>query len=144
MTLALTVDPSDPRPIYVQIMDEMRRALVRGALDRGDPISSVRELARELRVNPNTVQQAYRELEREGLIETRRGRGSFVAPGARIPTDARDRVVRQVAEAALRDASRAGITAQELVNGIQDAVDERSSGAPDGVRRATFKSGRGS
>lgn len=131
MTLVLTVDPSDPRPIYVQIMDEVRRAVVRGALGRGDAVPSVRELARELRVNPNTVQQAYRELDREGLIITHRGRGSFVAPGARVGDEARSRVVRQVARAALRDAARAGITADELVEAVRDAAGDR-----DNLRRA--------
>lgn len=122
MTFVLSVDPSDPRPIYIQIVDEVRRAVVRGALGPGDPLPSVRELARRLRVNPNTVQQAYRELEQEGLVETRRGRGSFVSPGTRAGGEARDRVIQELAAGALREAARAGVTPEELLEAIRAAA----------------------
>jgi GntR family transcriptional regulator len=72
MALLITIDAADPRPIYVQITDEVRRSIVVGTLKADDPLPSVRQLAGQLRVNPNTVQQAYRELERVGLIYVRR------------------------------------------------------------------------
>jgi DNA-binding transcriptional regulator YhcF (GntR family) len=69
----------DPNiPIYVQIMNTIKQNLVTGNLKPGDKLTSVRELAEKLSVNPNTVQRAYQELEREGVSETRRGMGSFV------------------------------------------------------------------
>jgi GntR family transcriptional regulator len=69
----------DPNtPIYVQIMNTIKQDLVSGNLKPGDKLASVRELAERLSVNPNTVQRAYQELEREGVSETRRGMGSFV------------------------------------------------------------------
>jgi len=77
--LLIAIDETDPRPIYQQIVDEVRRALVLGSLGEEDPLPSVRQLAADLRVNPNTVQQAYRELEREGLVYVRRGLGTYVA-----------------------------------------------------------------
>ncbi len=78
-TLIISIDPGQRRPIYIQIMDEVRRGRVLGTLRPGDALPSVRQLAAELGVNPNTVQQAYRELEREGLVEVRRGQGTFIA-----------------------------------------------------------------
>lgn len=69
----------DPeRPIYQQIIDEFKRAVARGDLKPGDRIPSQRELATQARVNPNTVQRAYREMEWMGLVETLRGQGTFV------------------------------------------------------------------
>lgn len=72
------VDFDSPRPIYLQIIDEVKRAVARGALRPGDRLPSQRELAQSLRVNPNTVQRAFREMEVMGLVETVRGEGTFV------------------------------------------------------------------
>ena len=114
-TMLVTLDPRDERPLYLQIMDQVRRALVVGTLRAGDPLPSVRELAGQLVVNPRTVSQAYRELEREGVIYVRRGQGTFVAPT--IHPDRRERraLVRAVAERALVDARRNGLGVEELV-----------------------------
>jgi GntR family transcriptional regulator len=81
----LNLDPNDGRPLYLQIMDEVRRAIVVGTLRAEDPLPSVRELAAELVVNARTVSQAYQELEREGIVYVRRRQGTFVSP-ASIPT----------------------------------------------------------
>jgi GntR family transcriptional regulator len=118
--LLITLDLSDERPIYQQIVDEVRRALVLGMLAPEDPLPSVRALAAELRVNPNTVQQAYRELERAGIIYSRRGQGTFVAPGA--GEDEREALMRDVAERALKDARRYGIEPGELADAILRAA----------------------
>jgi len=114
MPIVFTIDPADARPIYVQIMDEVRRGLAVGTLAPDEPLPSVRQLAADLRVNPNTVQQAWRELEREGLIYVRRGQGTFVAETVR-PEHERRTVSRHVAERALRDAFRHGLTRDELI-----------------------------
>lgn len=117
----VSIDPADARPIYVQIMDEVRRAVTVGSLGPDDPLPSVRQLAGDLRVNPNTVQQAYRELEREGLVYVRRGQGTFIAPD--IPTDReRASLARDVAERALRDAWRHGIDEEDLIAAIREAA----------------------
>ena len=75
----VSIAPHDPRPIYLQIVDEVRRALVLDTLAPDDPLPSVRQLAVDLRVNPNTVSQAYRELERQGVVHVRRGQGTFAS-----------------------------------------------------------------
>lgn len=116
--MLVAIDSSDPRPIYAQIVDEVRRALVLGTLAPDDPLPSVRQLAVELRVNPNTVSQAYRELEREGLVHVRRGQGTYVSE---INLNGKERraLAHDVATRALRDAYRNGLGLDELIDAIR-------------------------
>ena len=116
--MILKVSQNDDRPIYVQIMDEIRRAIVLGTLRADEPLPSVRQLSSDLRVNPNTVQQAYRELEREGVVYVMRGQGTYVAEALSTQPD-RDRLARSVAERALREAYRAGLSMAELIAAIE-------------------------
>ncbi len=116
--MLIAVDPNDTRPLYVQIVDEVRRALVLGTLAVDDPLPSVRQLAGDLRINPNTVSQAYRELERDGVVEVRRGQGTFIA-NASVNGAQRRSLARDVAARALRDAHRNGLSADDLVQAIR-------------------------
>jgi GntR family transcriptional regulator len=117
--MLVNLDPYDGRPLYLQIMDEVRRAVVVGTLQAEDPLPSVRELAAELVVNPRTVSQAYQELEREGVIYVRRGQGTFVSPTVRRGAGERRSLALAVAKRALLEARRNGIGAEELVTMIQ-------------------------
>jgi GntR family transcriptional regulator len=117
--LPVILDPRDARPLYLQIMDEVRRALVAGTLRPEDPVPSVRELASHLVVNPRTVSQAYQELEREGVLYVRRGQGTFVTPGAHADRRA---LARDVAKRALLDARRSGVGAEELLTTIREVA----------------------
>jgi GntR family transcriptional regulator len=121
--LILAIDDADPRPIYQQIVDEVRRGMVLGTLAAHDPLPSVRQLAAELSVNPNTVQQAYRELEHLGLAYVRRGQGTYVA-ALRGNGAARERssVAASVAQRALREAHRHGLGAEDLIEAIRRAA----------------------
>ncbi|MDQ3557253.1 MAG: GntR family transcriptional regulator [Gemmatimonadota bacterium] len=116
--MLIAIDADDPRPIYVQIMDEVRRARVLGTIRPEEPLPSVRQLAAELRVNPNTVSQAYRELERDGLVYVRRGQGTFLTDSSPNGTERRA-LAHDVAARALSDAHRHGLGASELVDAIQ-------------------------
>jgi GntR family transcriptional regulator len=116
--MLIAIDPNDSRPIYVQIVDEVRRALVLGTLAVDDPLPSVRQLAGDLRINPNTVSQAYRELEREGVVEVRRGQGTFIVK-ASVNGAQRRSLARDVAARALRDAHRNGLSADDLIQAIR-------------------------
>lgn len=78
--MPIPLDPS--RPIYLQIMEEIIKRAVRGNYVPGEQLPSVRDMAREMEVNPNTVSRVYMELEREGFIVTRRGQGSFLTDDA--------------------------------------------------------------
>ena len=82
MTIALQLDPARPEPLYQQIVEQVRRLVALGALRPGDRLPTVRELAVQARVNRNTAGRAVQELEREGLVRTRVGQGTFVADGA--------------------------------------------------------------
>ena len=75
----ITINYRDPRPIYEQIQTELRRLMLSGVLPPGSRLPSVRELAGQLAINPNTIQRAYGELETEGYVYSVSGRGSFVA-----------------------------------------------------------------
>jgi GntR family transcriptional regulator len=119
--MLISVDPKDPRPIYIQIIDEVRRAVVVGTLNADDPLPSVRQLAGELRVNPNTVSQAYRELERNGVVEVRRGQGTYVVQ-ASVSGSQRRALSRDVADRALRDAHRNGLDVEELILALRSAT----------------------
>jgi GntR family transcriptional regulator len=122
--MLVNLDPQDGRPLYLQIMDEVRRAIVVGTLRAEDPLPSVRELAAELVVNPRTVSQAYQELEREGVIYVRRGQGTFVSPTVRRSAAERRRLAREVAKRALLEARRNGLGVEELVTMIQKLAAE--------------------
>ncbi len=121
--MLITIDSADTRPIYVQIMDEVRRALVVGTLAADDPLPSVRQLAVQLRVNPNTVAQAYRELERDGVVHVKRGQGTYVSDFS-VDGKQRRAMAREVASRALRDAHRSGVNADDLVKAIQAAANK--------------------
>ncbi|MDQ2668986.1 MAG: GntR family transcriptional regulator [Gemmatimonadota bacterium] len=118
--MIFTIDSADSRPIYIQIMDEVRRAIVVGSVSSDDPLPSVRQLAATLRVNPNTVSQAYRELERDGVVEVRRGQGTYITNGRATAADRRA-LARDVAARAVRDAHRNGLDVAELIQAIRSA-----------------------
>jgi GntR family transcriptional regulator len=137
--LVVNLDPSDARPLYLQIMDEVRRALVSRALRPGDPVPSVRELASQLVVNPRTVLQAYQELERTGILYVKRGQGTFIAAAARVDRHA---VAHEVAQRAVLDAQRHGLAVSELVGAIRKvaAAEEEQPLLPaSGPRAGTRK-----
>lgn len=116
--MLLKINPSDHRPIYLQIVDEVRRALAVGSLKPDDPLPSVRQAAASLRVNPNTVQQAYRELERAGLVHVLRGKGTFVTDRGST-TDDRQEVARGLAQRMLKEAKRHGLSPEELIEALK-------------------------
>jgi GntR family transcriptional regulator len=119
--LELVIDTRAPKPLYVQIMDEVRRLIAIGDLKPDDLLPSVRHLAADLRLNHNTIVQAYRELEREQMVYTRRGQGTFVAETT-APEAERDRLLAEVVDRALTDAHRHGIAPEALVDALRKAA----------------------
>lgn len=110
----------DPRPVYRQIADEVHRAVSVGVLKPGESLPATRTLAAQLKLNPNTVQHAYRTLAQEGVIEMRRGLGAFVAARPRESRRSTEVIARQIAERALREAFRHGLLASDLVSALKD------------------------
>ncbi len=118
--MLIAVDPHSPTPLYAQIVDEIQRAVALGRIAPDELLPSVRQLAVDLRINPSTVVQAYRELERLGVVEMRKGLGTY-ALRKKVTARERRAIVREVAERALRDGFRYGVTAAELLEGIREA-----------------------
>jgi GntR family transcriptional regulator len=104
MPAIFTVDPRSGVPIYLQLTEQVKRMVALGSLAPGEQLPTVKALALQLTVNPNTVARAYRDLERERVIETSPGRGSFVRSDGTV-ADAKQ-AVSEVALAALSDAVR--------------------------------------
>ena len=133
---AFDVDPSSSTPVFEQITNALRYAIASGVYLQGEQLPSVRELAIDLLVNPNTVAKAYRELEREGLTRSRRGLGVFVSKAAakRCMAFRRDNVVERV-RAALDEAVRSGLGPYEIEAIVREQLDNtlRRLAAPQGA-----------
>lgn len=86
----IILDYQDRRPLYEQIVEKFRTLILKGALPPGSRLSSVRQLALELSINPNTIQRAYMELEQEGLIYPVKGKGNFVADAQELRVKVRE------------------------------------------------------
>jgi GntR family transcriptional regulator len=112
----IQIDARDSTPIYAQIERALRAAIAAGRLKIGEQLPTVREMAVDLRVNANTVARVYADLERQGVLETRRGVGSFVSatPARARPPDEHQRRLRAFVTRVLADASAAGFTAHEV------------------------------
>jgi GntR family transcriptional regulator len=118
----VTIDSRDRTPIYAQLDRALRAAIATGRLASGDQLPTVRQLAVDLKVNANTVARVYAELERAGVIETRRGVGSFItatAERARSPRE-RDRRLRALVTRVLADADAAGFSLDELMDALEE------------------------
>ena len=113
------LDYRDARPIYTQICDGFREQIAAGIMEQGDKLPSVRELATQLTINPNTIQRAYRELELQGWIATVPGKGCFVCG---VPLDAQleNQPLLQQFDALTEQLMNAGITRQELIRRISE------------------------
>ena len=107
-------------PVYRQLIDQVRGGIASGALAAGDQLPTVRQLAVDLEINPNTVVRAYRELELGGLLETHQGTGTFISTQKMKRPDAeRDRQMAQIATDAVARAGAAGFTVDELIEELR-------------------------
>jgi len=117
----VTLDAHDSTPIYAQLERGVRAAIATGRLRPGDQLPTVRQMAVELQVNANTVARVYAELERSGVIETKRGVGSFISasPAQAHPPREHERRVRTFVTRVLADAAVLGLTADEVIAGLR-------------------------
>src|SRR3954469_111496 len=113
----VAIDTRDKTPIYAQLERGLRAAIASGRLNIGDQLPTVRQLAVELQINANTVARVYTDLERSGVLETRRGVGSFVRanPTEARPPDEHHRRLRAFVTSVLANAAAAGFSPEELV-----------------------------
>ncbi|RPJ87134.1 MAG: GntR family transcriptional regulator [Acidobacteria bacterium] len=118
--LEFRIDPKSGVPFYRQIIEQVKFAMARGDLEPGTQLPTVRQLAVDLSINPNTVIRAYRQMEIEGLLETHQGSGTFV--GDRKPDiDAieRQRMLDQIITEMLARASSYGLSFEDVLTGLQ-------------------------
>lgn len=121
MPTILTISQADRRPMYLQIMERIKQRVAVGDWKPGHEIPSIRALAADLRISVITVKRAYLELEREGVITTRQGRGSFVADDARLSTDLQQRELDQHLDAAAALGRQLGLDPGELERRLRAA-----------------------
>lgn len=131
----IDIDPAAATPIWRQIEDGMRRLVAAGALPAGTAVPSVRELARELRVNPATVSKAYQLLVADGALEVRRGEGTFVAErSAGTMAEERKRLLAEGARRYVEAARSMGITESDAIAAISAAWREITDAADGGKK----------
>lgn len=114
----IILDYKDRRPIYEQVAEKLEELMLLEILGENEPLPSVRSLAMELSINPNTIQRAYAELERQGYIYTVKGKGSFVAENSVMKEKRKKDLLIQVSEV-IDEAIRLGISGEEIKNMVE-------------------------
>ena len=127
----ITVDMRDRKPIYEQLIENIRTQAVQGYLKPDEHLPSVRQLAAELAINPNTIQKAYAELERQGVIYSLPGRGNFISPN--IGAVAKQELQRQMQQLTIqlqqaKNAGAAKTEVQALLDAVFDTMTDRKDG----------------
>lgn len=117
------LDYRDARPIYVQLVDGFREQIMAGVLQEGDKLPSVRELAGQLAINPNTIQRAYRELELSGWVASVAGKGSFVCA---VPETGETKALLQGLEKTVKALQARGMSVQEIIRYLEKGGQENA------------------
>ncbi|HLM56209.1 MAG TPA: GntR family transcriptional regulator [Pyrinomonadaceae bacterium] len=121
----IAIDPSSGVPIYMQIVSQIKTGIAMGRLLPEDPLPSVRQLAVELSVNPNTVARAYLDLEYDGIIYKRQGAGTFVSgQGVEMSKNERRKVLSELIEKALVEGVNLGLDERELRETFERVLDK--------------------
>lgn len=132
--MQIRVIPGSGAAIYRQIADQVRRAVAAGELSVGDPLPSVRALAKELVVNPNTVAKAYAELVGDGVLETQPGRGAFVAERRNVYSQTeRLRRLDEALETAINESIRLDFSSDEILERMRGKLDQFNSRGNENV-----------
>ncbi|MCA0147483.1 DNA-binding transcriptional regulator YhcF (GntR family) [Bacillus sp. V-88] len=121
----MTEEYTASKPIYLQIADRIIREIVRKELTPGDKLPSVREMAVQSGVNPNTIQRTYSELERMDIVETRRGQGTFVTEKEDVLTILNEKVQEEVIESFIRNMKDLGLTQEQMIQGVENYLSRR-------------------
>lgn len=116
-------------PLYLQLMEQVKHAVETGALRAGDQLPTIRKLAEDLVMNPNTVARAYRELEHEGIIELRHGSGAFISDAV-VDRARLMRKAQAVMEAAVERLAALGLNEEEIRRVVENQLAQIRSGAP--------------
>lgn len=121
----IIIDPASSTPIYDQIIRGIKEGIIKGIFEPGDKLPSVRDMAKMLTLNPNTVQKAYRELEREKVVVTIQGRGTFISEEYKARKDEHKlNEVKEIFKKGIIEAFYMGFNKEELINLIRNLIDE--------------------
>ncbi len=115
---------NDNLPIYIQIMNLLTKRIILGELKGGEKLPSVRELSTELKVNPNTIQRSYQELEREGIVFTQRGMGTFVSEDRAVLNELKQNRASNIIMHFIQDMNSLGFGKDEIIELIKDMAKE--------------------
>lgn len=118
------MDFKDNLPIYIQIMNLIKGKMVSGKINGGDKLPSVRELSKELKVNPNTIQRTYQELEREELVFTQRGMGTFVTEDKEIVRNLKKGMATNIINNFIMEMKKLGFKSNEIIEIISEWIDK--------------------
>ncbi|WP_339224781.1 GntR family transcriptional regulator [Paenibacillus sp. FSL H8-0332] len=113
------------QPIYLQIMNYIKGEIITGKLKPGDKIPSVRELAAELQINPNTVQRTFQELERETIVETRRGMGRYVTGSEETILTVKKEMAQDVLDRFIRGMQELGFQGEDILTAVAENIHKR-------------------
>lgn len=127
MHTILTISQTDPRPMYQQIVEQVQHHVSVGDLKPGQEMPSIRALAVDLRVSVITVKRAYFELERDGVIVSRQGRGTFIADDAEVGPSLQEQALDRHLAAALETAERIGTSTEQLCKRLRALAQSRRS-----------------
>lgn len=120
----IQLDLGDHRPLYEQIVDKLKELIISGVLAENEKIPSVRELASTLTINPNTIQKAYKQLENEGYIYSRKAKGSFVSPRGNETDKAKISELTDAVTPLIRELRFVGMEKKRLKNLIDEIYEE--------------------
>ncbi len=124
----ITIDYKDRRPIYEQIVSSIEDLAVRGVLEPDSQLPSVRQLAVELSINPNTIQRAYSQLEKTGVIYSVKGKGNFVAADPKRLREEKMEQILQEMEKLLRQALALGVGGERMENWLHSLLEKEEGG----------------
>ena len=121
----MKIDFNASKPIYEQVIDEIKKQIARGEIKPGDKLPSQRKLAKDIQVNPNTVQRAYREMEILDLVETKRGRGTFIKDDDKVIKEINEQMAHSAVEKFITEMVSIGFEKEEIINLLKSEFERR-------------------
>ncbi|RUS48893.1 GntR family transcriptional regulator [Cohnella sp. AR92] len=116
------------KPIYLQLADRIHRQIISGELKAGEKLPSIRDMGIKYNMNPNTVQRTYSELEREGILETRRGQGTFVSERQERLVQQREKLKHEQIEQFVHVMQEMGYSSAEILSGLEEYLNNVEKG----------------
>jgi len=121
----MKIDFDASKPIYEQVIDGIKKQIARGEIDPGDKLPSQREMAKEIQVNPNTIQRAYREMELLDLVETKRGRGTFIKDDDKVIKEINEQMAHAAVKRFIDEMISIGFKKEEVINLLKEEFERR-------------------